>query len=165
MTSLFKKLLILVIFFLIGFFGAQTLFAAEVPSVGLNPIPLSSMSELPGEQVPVPVSIKDSIAWDYLDIDLTGSGVTVTQFVLCLDSQATSACAKVPATSTVTIQLPGGPGKTYQWKLPAILPGPHTVTAQACDASLQNCSSGSALSITFVPVLSVPLNIRLVKGS
>lgn len=98
------------------------------------------------------------LSWDYDAVDEIAGPVTL--FMVCLDGQATASCAQVPVSAGV-VSAPGT--KTYTWKLPALLPGAHTVAVQACTAGAAQCSSGSTLAITVQVALANPKGLRLVK--
>ena len=99
----------------------------------------------------------DALAWDYADADAQAGAVT--QFLVCLDGQATAQCATVP--------YAGGTGttlKTFTWKLPAMTPGAHIAAVQACTAGASQCSSGVTLAFVFQVVLKNPQGLRLTKA-
>lgn len=107
-----------------------------------------------------PTAIPNSaVAWDYVDADLAVGPVTL--FLVCLDGQPTSACARVPVSSGVAGPVAGE--KVYTWKLPPLLAGPHTVAVQACTADAFSCSSGATLSFVF-QVLRDVKGLRLSGG-
>ena len=99
----------------------------------------------------------DSIAWDYLQADITTD--SVAQFLVCLDGQPTAACAAVPVASGTV-----GDTRTYTWKLPALTPGAHRVQVQACTTGCNQSSVGATLAFTVQVVLKNPAGLRLVKG-
>lgn len=110
-------------------------------------------------QTPIIVAQNDSAKWEYEDADLAVGPVVL--FLVCLDGQPTAACAQVPVSTGVA--GPTATSKTYTWKLPPLLAGPHTVTAQACTAGAAQCSSGVTLTFGFQAIAN-PKNLRLGGG-
>lgn len=98
----------------------------------------------------------DSAKWEYDDVDLIAGPVTL--FLVCLDGQPTSACAQVPVSSGVAGPVAGT--KTFTWKFPPLLAGPHSVAVQACTAGAASCSTGVSLAFTFQAIAN-PKNLRL----
>jgi hypothetical protein len=103
--------------------------------------------------------VNDALSWDYLVTDRDAGPVTL--FLVCLDGQATSACATVLESSGTAAVIAGT--RTYQWKLPALVPGSHTVAVQACTVGAASCSAGATFTFVFQPVLANPSNLRLTK--
>lgn len=91
----------------------------------------------------------NAVSWDYPDTDV--AFYSVTNFLVCLDKQATAACTSVPITTGVG---------TYAYKFPPLLAGSHTVSVQACTLNNAQCSSG--ISITFNMTISNPINLKLI---
>lgn len=101
----------------------------------------------------------DTLTWDYDVVDQVSGPVTL--FLVCLDGQPTSACARVPESSG-TLLAPGT--RTYSWRLPALTPGAHTAQVQACTADAADCSPGVSLAFTLKVVLRDPRNLRMTKA-
>jgi hypothetical protein len=93
-----------------------------------------------------------SIEWFYDDVDLPVGPVAV--FVVCLDQQPTSACARVDAVNGAPDAVVAG-RKWWRWKLPPLLEGPHVVVIQACTAGAAACSSGASVKFTFAAIRDV----------
>jgi hypothetical protein len=107
----------------------------------LTPLLLALVLQLP----PQP----KAVVWAYTDADVTAADVAL--FLVCLDGQPTSACARVPVTAGVSVpEVPGEKG--YTWELPALKTGTHTVAVQACTADAVVCSSGVSVSFALVIV-------------
>lgn len=107
-----------------------------------------------------PTAVPNSvITWFYEDADVALGPIDL--FLVCLDGQPTTACARVPVTSGVAGSVAGQ--KNYTWKLPPLLAGPHTVAVQACTANAAACSAGASLSFTF-QVLRDVKGLRLGGG-
>jgi hypothetical protein len=108
-------------------------------------------------QTPTPSPQPKAVLWEYANTDITAAAVT--DFLVCLDTAPTSACAKVPVSSGVPFV--GDPLlKTYSWTIPAITPGSHVVAVQACTANLAMCSSGVTTKFTFV---IVPADVKSIR--
>jgi hypothetical protein len=108
-------------------------------------------------QIPAP-AVPKAVVWEYANADIPSAGVT--EFLVCLDAQPTSACARVPL--SVGVPFVGDPLlKTYSWTIPAITPGAHVVAVQACTANLAMCSPGVTTKFTFVIVPNDVKNIRV----
>lgn len=103
----------------------------------------------------------DAVSWDYAVFDEVAGSVTL--FLVCLDGQPTAACARVPASAGVLMASFTGE-KTYTWKLPALLTGPHTIAIQACTAGAAQCSPGASLAFVVQVVIKNPSNLRLTKA-
>lgn len=106
----------------------------------------------------VVAGVADSIGWTYLTQD--AAAYNVTTFLVCLDNQPTSACTQVPLSAAPDVQGI----RAYTWKLPALLPGDHTITVQACTAQIADCSSGERLNFTFKPVIPNVSGLGLKKA-
>jgi hypothetical protein len=104
-------------------------------------------------QTPVATGL-DSVAWDYPDSSLTAGAVV--RFDVCLD--ATPCVSRTVAEA----KHPTLGASVYFWKLPAMLPGNHTVAIKACNADL--CSPPLELSFRFAVEPPPVSNPRLIKG-
>lgn len=112
-----------------------------------------------GLQAPVATQVTDTLSWDLAVVDQIAGPVSL--FLVCLDGQPTTACARVAEASGVTT----APGmRSYTWKLPALTPGAHTAVVQSCTDEAARCSPGAPLAFTFEPVLANPVNLRLTKS-
>jgi hypothetical protein len=103
-------------------------------------------------QTPV-ATVLDSVAWDYTDAAIAAGGVT--RFELCLDSS--------PCVSKTLAEAKHASGPiVYAYKLPALLPGSHTLTIKACNPDL--CSAPLAITFRFAVTPDPVTNTRLIKG-
>jgi hypothetical protein len=98
-----------------------------------------------------------AVLWEYAATDITAAAVT--DFLVCLDGQPTSACARVPVSAGVPF-VSDPLLRTYSWTIPAITPGGHSVAVQACTADLAMCSPGSSTKFTFV---IVPADVKSIR--
>lgn len=130
-------------------------------TIGVIVLMLLAVSARP-VQAQVTATPGQSIAWNYVDADLTT--FSVTSFQVCYDG-ATSGCQTVTPTvgkfSDPTV--PAGQS-AYKLQLPTTLSvGPaHTVLTKACNAS--GCGGGTApFPFTLVlPAPPAPTGVRLV---
>ena len=103
-------------------------------------------------QPPVATTL-DAVAWDYTDAQIASGGVT--RFELCLDS--------LPCVGKTVAESKHASGPSvYAYRLPAMLPGDHTLTIKACNADL--CSAPLALSFRFAVTPDPVTGARLIKG-
>lgn len=110
-------------------------------------------------QAPPVATASNALAWDYADTD--ASTGAVAEFLICVDGQPTAACAVVALASGTASATAGA--HTFAWKLPALTPGAHSASVQACTAGAASCSDGATLAFTYQVVLGNPVNLRLVK--
>lgn len=102
-------------------------------------------------QIPPPPK---AIGWFYNQAQIDAAAVG--EFLVCLDGQATAACARVPTSAGVPVT--GTPGEfSYTWTIPAVKPGDHTASVQACTLGAGVCSSGATVKFSLV---IVPENVR-----
>jgi hypothetical protein len=99
-----------------------------------------------------------AVLWEYASTDITAAAVT--DFLVCLDGQPTSACARVPVSAGVPF-VSDPLLRTYSWTIPAITPGGHSVAVQACTADLAICNAGVTVRFTFTLVPADAKNIRV----
>lgn len=102
--------------------------------------------------VPSPIPPAWKLAWDH-------PGTNVEKFLLCVDA---APCVDV-GLPVLTGQTPITPGLlVYGVAIPAMTPGPHTLTVRASFSGAEQPSDPFALTLVLV---EAPKNLRPVKGS
>jgi len=89
------------------------------------------------------------VQWIYTAEQLERGQVTI--FSVCVDQ---TPCVHVDPTAT---KLPIA--SWYEWKLPPLLVGTHTVTVQACNADLCGPAMAATFSVRIVP--DAPAGVRV----
>jgi hypothetical protein len=82
----------------------------------------------------------------------------VELYLVCIDGQPTSACARVLASSGV-----GTTVKTFEHPVPPLLGGQHVASVQACTANAAECSSGLLIKFEVKISMSNPVNGSVIR--
>lgn len=87
-------------------------------------------------------------------------------FLVCVDKQPTSACARVLRASSTTPGpvVDGAPSKLYTFTLPTLPFGDHTVAVQTCTLNAAECSSGVSLTFSVTAEMKNVRGLRIVGG-
>lgn len=104
-----------------------------------------------------PPPFPNGVAWTYRRAVALSWGFET--FLVCLDSQPTTSCSKVPMPPPpALVDVANLPPPEYDaegweivrasWKFPPMLVGDHRVAVQACTADLGDCTSGAAITVT-----------------
>lgn len=125
--------------------------------LGLSLIP-AVQDRLLGQTLPAPTM--PTLEWYYED---AGRGDV---FLVCVDKQPTSACARVLRTSSTTPGpvVDGAPSKLYTFTLPTLPFGEHTAAVQTCTLTAAECSSGVSLTFSVTAEMKNVRGLRIVGG-
>lgn len=103
-------------------------------------------------QVVVPPSGNRSVRWDHDMVD-TDKYVLKSDSVIVTDNIAVTPCDP-DCGGPITAGL-----RVFQTPFPALTPGNHTLTVEACN--LAGCNASEGLAIRLIVIPSRPLNLRL----